>query len=333
MRILVLGGSGFLGRAIVTAALDRGAAVTTFNRGHRAPADPRVTAVVGDRLVPADLAPLAARRWDVVLDTWSGAPRAARDSAALLAACADRYVYVSSCSVYAPPPRIGGDETAPTVDAAPDAEATAYPEDKRGAELAVERAFGDRALLARAGLILGPHEDVGRLPWWLLRLDRGGEVLAPGPPDLPLQLIDARDAAAWMLDAALAGLGGAYNMISRSGHTTMGSLLETAREVVGGDATLTWVDPAFVAGQEIEAWTELPIWLPREHEHRGLLEAGVERAHGAGLRCRPVAETVRDTWAWLLSVGRDPTLRPPPRPGLDPAREQRALAAWHAAHG
>ena len=331
MELLVLGGSSFLGRAVAEDGLERGWRVATFNRGTRPPVSPDVEALSGDRLVPGDLGVLRERRWDVVVDTWSGAPSAVRDSAAALRDGAARYVYVSSGSVYAPPPRIGGDESAPVVEASPDAGDVDYPERKRGAELAVLAAFGDRALLARAGTIVGPHEDVGRLPWWLLRLARGGEVLAPGPADLPLQLIDARDLAAWMLDAAATGHSGPFNAVSRSGHATMGGLLEACRAATGGDAELSWVDAAAVERAGIEAWTELPIWLPPTHEYRALHEADVERAHAAGLRARPVQETVRDTWAWLESVDHRPRVRPDLPPlGLDPVKERRVLAAWHA---
>jgi nucleoside-diphosphate-sugar epimerase len=331
MRLLVLGGSSFVGRAVVEEGVRRGWAVTTFNRGRSPAVDANVERLLGDRLRPADLAPLGRRSWDYVVDTWSGAPRAARDSAAVLADRAGRYAYVSSGSVYAPPPPRGGNESAATVEASPDAEAVDYPAAKRGSELAIQAAFGDRALFARAGLILGPHEDVGRLPWWLLRLDRGGEVLAPGPADLALQYIDARDLARWLLDAAAHGLAGPFNCVSRSGHTTMGDLLGACREVTGADATLTWVDPAHVQGAGIEAWTDLPIWLPCDHEYRGLHEAGVERAHAAGLRCRPARETVQDTWAWLVAIGRQPPLRDDlAAPGLDPERERAVLAAWHS---
>jgi nucleoside-diphosphate-sugar epimerase len=327
----VLGGSSFVGRAVVEEALRRGWAVTTFNRGSRTPADPGVQQVLGDRLLPATLEPLRSGRWELVVDTWSGAPAAARDSAAVLARAADRYAYISSESVYAPPPPVGGDESAPTVDASPDAADGEYAELKRGAELAIEAVFGHRALLARPGLILGPREDVGRLPWWLLRLDRGGEVLAPGPVGRPLQYIDARDLAAWVLDAVLDGLAGPYNVVSRSGYATMGSLLEACRSATGSDATLTWVDPDVIERAGIEPWTELPIWLPPDHEFRGMHESSVERAHAAGLRCRPLEETVRDTWAWLVETGRRPPLRADvPAPGMDPTREREVLAALHA---
>jgi 2'-hydroxyisoflavone reductase len=329
MRLLVLGGSSFVGRAVVEDGLRRGFSVTTFNRGNRPAVDVAVESLIGDRLIPGDLRVLRGREWDVVVDTWSGAPRAAAESATMLADRAGVYAYVSSGSVYAPPPPIGGDESSPTVDAAPDAADGEYAELKRGAELAIGRAFGDRALFARAGLILGPHEDVGRLPWWLLRMHRGGEVLAPGPPELPIQYIDARDLAAWMLDAAAQGLGGAYNVVRRAGEETMGSLLEACRETAGADGTtLTWVAPDAVLASGVEPWTELPVWIPPEHEYRGLHAADVERVHAAGLRPRPLRETVADTWMWLESLD----LLPPQRadrdqPGLDAGKEAAVLAA------
>jgi nucleoside-diphosphate-sugar epimerase len=245
---------------------------------------------------------------------------------------AARYVYISSISVYAPPPPIGAEESAPTVEASPDAEHGDYAEFKRGAELAVMRAFGDRALVARAGLILGPRENVGRLPWWLTRMAAGGEILAPGPPDLELQLIDARDLASFVLDAALTGHSGPFNVVSRRGHATMRSLLEACHAVAGApDARFTWVDPKAVIAAGIEPWTELPIWLPPDSEFAGLHAANVERAHKAGLQCRPVEQTVQDTWYWLSALDGPPPLRPHlDPPGLDREGERAALDAWHA---
>jgi nucleoside-diphosphate-sugar epimerase len=327
-RLLVLGGSSFVGRALVTEGLGRGWQVTTFNRGRGAWADPRAERIIGDRLDPATLTPLRERNWDVVADTWSGAPRAARDSSAVLAPRTARYAYISSCSVYAPPPPIGATESAPTVGASPDAEDGDYAALKRGSELAITEAFGDRALLARAGLILGPHEDVGRLPWWLSRMAAGGEVLAPGPADLPLQLIDARDLARFVLDAATAGEHGPFNVVSRRGHATMRTLLEACAAVAGSEDTrLTWVAPERIAAAGIEPWTELPVWLPPDHEYAGMHAADVERAHAAGLTCRPVQETVADTWAWMRALDGPPPLRADvPAPGLDRERERAVLA-------
>lgn len=329
MRLLVLGGSSFVGRSVVEEGLGRGWTVSTFNRGRGPWTAPGVERLIGDRLDPGDLVPLTSRAWDLAVDTWSGAPRGARESARALVGRVERYVYVSSASVYAPPPPLDGDEDAPTVRGAPDAGPSAYAESKRGAEIAIEAAFGDRALLARVGLILGPHEDVGRLPWWLLRAERGGEVLAPGPADLPLQYVDARDLARWLLDAAGGGLAGPVNVAGRPGHATMRGLLEACRSVTGGNARLTWVDPGFVEAAGIAAWTELPIWLPPGHEDRGMQALGVERAHAAGLHCRPVKETVHDTWRWLREIGGRPPLRADlAPPGLAPDKERAVLAAW-----
>jgi 2'-hydroxyisoflavone reductase len=323
MRLLMLGGTAFVGRAVVEDAVGRGWEVATFNRGRGAWAHPDVERITGDRLDPATLAPLAERDWDLVVDTWSGAPQATRDVATLLAPRTPRYAYISSCSVYDPPPVPGADETAPLIE--DDAE---YAGLKRGSEDAVVAAFGDRALLLRPGLILGPHEDVGRLPWWLLRLARGGDVLAPGPPDLPLQMIDARDLARFTLDAAVAGRCGAYNMVSRRGHATMRSLLEAGIVATGSDAHLVWAPPARILEAGIAPWTELPIWLPPEDEYAALHDLGVEKAHAAGLVTRPAAETVADTWAWLESLGARPPQRPGrPAAGLDAERERALLFA------
>jgi 2'-hydroxyisoflavone reductase len=332
-RLLVLGGSGFVGPAVVLEGLARGYSVTTFHRGTGGFAHPDVVAVRGDRLDPKSLEPLREREWDLVVDTWSGAPRAVRDSAGALRDRARRYVYISSESVYRPPPPRGTTESAPTVDADPDADATSYPEDKRGGEIAVEQAFADRALLARAGTILGPYEDVGRLTWWLGRMARGGEVLCPGPVDLPIQYVDARDLAGFALDAAATGHAGPFNVVSRRGHATMGSLLEACHSVAGAtDATLTWVAPEAIAAAGIEPWTELPIWLPDDHEYAAMHEADVERAHAAGLHCRAVLDTVADTWRWLSALPAAPALRPGAMPaGLAPDREREVLRAWEQA--
>jgi nucleoside-diphosphate-sugar epimerase len=328
--LLVLGGSGFVGPAVVREGLARGFAVTTFHRSATGPTHPDVHTIRGDRLDPASLAPLRASNWDLVVDTWSAAPRAVRDSARALSERAARYLYISSESVYRPPPPRRADEASPTVEGDPNAEATAYAEDKRGGEVAVEQAFGDRALLARSGLILGPYEDVGRLTWWLGRMARGGEVLCPGPPDLPLQYVDARDLAAFAINAAMAGHSGPFNVVSRRGHATMGALLESCRSVAGApDATLNWVEPGFITAAGIEPWAELPVWLPDDHEYAGMHDSDVERAHGAGLRCRPVADTVSDTWDWLSALTAPPPLRAGSVPaGLAPEREREVLRAW-----
>jgi 2'-hydroxyisoflavone reductase len=331
VKLLVLGGSGFVGRAVVEDGLRRGWAVTTFNRGHSPTQRRDVERLVGDRLRQDNLHQLGEGTWDYVVDTWSGAPSATAASAALLADRVERYLYVSSESVYAHPPPLRADESAATVVASADAEEGDYPALKRGAELAIEAAFDDRAVLARAGMILGPHENVGRLTWWLLRMDRGGEVLAPGPSERKLQYVDARDLARWLLDAASARRSGPFNVVCRPGHATMGSLLDACHRATGGTAELTWVSPEHIEAAGIEPWSELPIWLPPEHEYAWLHDTSVERAHAAGLRCRPVEETVADTWEWLLSIDREPPLKDGDTPGLDAAKEAAVLAAWRSA--
>lgn len=326
MRILILGGTEFVGRAVAEEAVGRGWDVTVFNRGrHTAPAG--VTVLHGDRTGDGGLAALADGTWDAVVDTWSGAPRAVRASARLLADRAERYVYVSTRSVYGYPVAAGATEDTPEVPADPDAGQVDYATDKRGAELAALAEFGaERALFVRAGLILGPYENIGRLPWWLNRVARGGPVVAPGPRGLPVQYIDARDLARWMLDAADAGLHGAYDLVSPSGHTTMGELLDTCVAVAGPEAELRWIDPETILAAGVSPWMNLPIWTGTGEGHDTMFASDVSKALATGLRCRPVAETVADTWEWLRSIGGVAPQRPDrPVVGLPPELEAKLL--------
>ncbi|POX54815.1 reductase [Streptomyces sp. Ru71] len=336
MRLLVLGGTEFVGRAVVEAALGRGWEVTVFHRGrHTAPAGAR--SLHGDRTSPDGLAALAEAdgTWDAVVDTWSAAPRAVRDAARLLRDRVPRYVYVSSCSVYAYPRPAGYGEDATLVDgASADAGQTDYARDKRGGELAAAAEFGaDRSLLVRCGLILGPYENVGRLPWWLNRIARGGPVLAPGPRELPLQYIDVRDLAEWTLGAVEQELSGPYNLISPQGHATMATLLESCVRATSGPAELRWTDPGTILDAGIEPWTQLPVWVPPDGDlHDALHAADVSRALATGLRCRPVGETVADTWRWLRDLGGVAPMRPDrTAKGLDPEVEAKVLGTTHPA--
>ncbi|MGW7413641.1 NAD-dependent epimerase/dehydratase family protein [Streptomyces sp. NPDC054863] len=328
MKLLILGGTEFVGRAVTEDAVARGWDVTVFHRGNHAP-PPGVTALHGDRL--GDLSALAdavrdGAAWDAVLDTWSGHPRAVQQAADLLADHAGRYVYVSSRSVYVSPAPAHQTEDGPVVEPGEEG----YAHVKRAGELAAVAAFGaDRTVLARAGLILGPGENIGRLPWWLNRVARGGPVLAPGPHDLPLQYIDARDMAAWMLDAVEAGLSGAYHLISPEGHTTMGELLESCVRVAGSTtAELRWAQPEVILSHGIDPWLQLPVWVPPGEDHDAIHRADVSKALATGLSCRPVAETVADTWAWLNTLGGvAPQRSDRPVVGLDPEEEAKVLAA------
>ncbi|WP_186319132.1 NAD-dependent epimerase/dehydratase family protein [Streptomyces sp. SAJ15] len=328
MRLLILGGTEFVGRALTEAALERGWQVTVFHRGHHEPPS-GVTALHGDRRAPGGLTALAEGEWDLVVDTWSGAPSAVRDAARLLADRADHFAYVSSGSVYRYPSPVGHDEDAPVVDGSPDdGDEVDYARAKRGGELAAVAAFGaERTLLARAGLILGPYENIGRLPWWLNRMARGGPVLAPGPYDLALQYIDVRDLADWLLGAAERRLSGPYNLVSPSGHATIGELLESCVKATGSTAEPRWTDPEEILAAGIEPWSQLPVWVPPGELHDALHRGDVTKAHAAGLRCRPVAETVADTWTWLRGLGGRAPQRPDrPVVGLDPRTEAELLA-------
>ena len=330
VRLLVLGGSAFVGRSVVTAAIDRGWSVTTFNRGRNPWAHPQAQVLVGDRLEPADLTQLQGGCWDAVVDTWAGAPSAVLESATLLAECAGRYLYVSSRAVYTAPTPTGLAETHPTVPASPNAADTDYPRNKRGAELAVQTVFRDRSVLARAGLILGPHEETGRLPYWLLRMARGGRVLAPGPADQPVQYIDVRDLAGWLLEAADGDVSGPVNLVTPTRQATMADLLGAAAACTGAGAELIWVDPAAIRRTPLDRWTELPGWIPPGSEFAGLRSTNTDRARGSGLRCRPVEQTVADTWTWMTAAGPTPVAPAASlRLGLDPVKERAALDEWH----
>jgi len=296
MRLLVLGGTRFVGRALVEDAVARAWQVTALHRG-QGPLPAGVHRLQADRTDPAAMQDaLSSRSFDLVVDTWALPPTP------LDAVRADRFGYVSSQSVYRWPHHV--DESSPLV--GPEGED--YAAVKRQGELASVAAFPD-ALLARAGLILGPYEDIGRLPWWLDRISRGGQVVAPGRPERPLQYVDARDLAAWLLTALAEGRSGAVDISSPSGHTTTRGLLEACRAATGSDAELVWCSEQQLADAGVEPWTQLPCWVPEQGEYAGFLESDASRAARTGLVCRPVQQTVTDTWHWLQRDGM-PAQRP-----------------------
>jgi len=325
MRVLVLGGSRFVGRTIVEAALERGDEVSTLNRGVSRAPDAGVEALVADRTdAEAVRRAIGDGKWDAIIDTWTGAPAVAAANYAVLADRARHFGYVSSWVVYQRPVPPGADESAAVIDGDPDDEAGGfYPTAKRGIELAVERAFGDRALLARCGPTLGPYEDVGSLTWWLRRISRGGRVAAPGRAGDPLRHVDVRDLATWMLDAADRGLGGTFTTVCPAGRHTWGELLSTMCRVTGSDAELVWVSDEKVLAMGVRPYLDLPLWLPASMR-AGLDELDSTAVHRAGLPAgRPLADTLADTWTWLRRDG-EPPWQGPAR-GLDSAVEQRLL--------
>jgi len=305
MRVLVLGGTVFAGRAVVEEALRRGHSVTIFHRGeHGADAfGDAVERILGDRNQEAHLKRLKGRLFDVAVDMCGFNGRAVGASARLLADSCERYVFVSSGSVYTGWPERPVDESS-EVFADPVEGDGHYGEGKAAAERAAEAAMPGRVVHSRSGLIVGPHENIGRLPFWLRRMARGGEVLAPGQPGRPVQWIDARDHAGFLLDAPP----GTFNVVSPPRPFTMGSVLAACAEATGAGARLVWVSDDALLEAGIEPWTQVPMWTPDRPEWAFAYAVDSSRALASGLRIRPVEETVNDTWDWMRSIS-------------DPARE------------
>jgi nucleoside-diphosphate-sugar epimerase len=320
MKLLVIGGTVFVGRAVVEEARTRGWEVTLFHRGeHGAALFPDVERVRGDRA--RDLGKLAGRRWDLVVDTCGYVPSEVAASARALAGAVDRYVFVSSASVYRDWPRVAPDEGSAPLFPPRDDDGGHYGQQKSGCERAAEAALPGRVVHARAGLITGPHENIGRLPYWLERLSRPGPALAPGRPGATIQLIDVRDLARFLLDAPP----GPYNLVSEPGRFTMGELLETCRDAAGAGASLVWVDDETLLAAKAEPWTGLPMWVPPRPDLAAAYAIPTARAVRAGLVCRPLAQTVRDAWTALAAEGLS-SWRADLRPtGLPAGLEERLL--------
>lgn len=344
LSILVLGGTGQTGPQFIRQALAHGHEVTMFNRGRRSDElFPEVECLVGDRtatdgsgLLALEEATKAGRRWDVVLDVWPHVPKLVETTAALLRDHADRYMFVSSVSVYEDNATPNQDETAP-VGAAPDADETEFTWDlfgpfKAECENRVRRIFGDRHAIFRPGLIVGPRDFSYRGGYWPIRVRRGGEVLAPGDGETRIQNVDARDLAAFELRCMERGIGGTFNVIGPHPRNplTMRRLLETCRGVSGSDATFTWVPAAFLAEQGVGPWMQMPNWIPAEGEYAGFGTRSVDRAIAAGLTFRPMAETIEDTLQWIDGLDEATREGLQQRAGISSEKETEVLEAWHA---
>lgn len=318
MRILLLGGPRFLGRALADATLERGHELTFFNRGRTNPdLFPEVERLVGER--EGDLTALGGRSWDAVIDTCGYLPRVVRESAEALFE-SGLYCFVSSMSVYA-------DFSVPTNEDSPVAELGDLPDDEVTAESygalkalceqAVRDVFDGRALVIRPGLIVGPHDPTGRFTYWPHRVARGGEVLAPGPPERPTQVIDVRDLAAWTISLCEDGAAGTFNATHPG--VSFAELLDACRSVSASDARVTWVSDEFLVEQGVGEWMELPLWIA-DPALAAMDRADVSRAIAAGLGFRSLTDTVRGTLE--LAETTDAA-------GLAPEREAELLAIWH----
>jgi 2'-hydroxyisoflavone reductase len=325
MRILILGGTVFVGRHLAEIARDRGHDVTLFHRGTRPGAMPDFEHLHGDRDEPGGLDALRDRDWDAVIDTSAYVPRQVREALGVVSTRSRRYAFVSSVAVYADPAAGPPDEDA-TLASLDDPETeTVDGQTYGGLKVACERVarevLGDRALIVRPGVVVGPHDPTERFTYWVRRMTRSGPVLVPDAVDAPVQWIDARDLATFVLTGLENDLGGTFNVVSEEGAHTLGDLLDACGTAAGTHPHRTLVPEAFLREQGVSAWSDLPLWLPPEAAN--LMRTVATRARDAGLTTRPLIDTVRDVLAWDLGRGSDAWNDP-----LPSQREAEVLAAW-----
>jgi 2'-hydroxyisoflavone reductase len=339
LRILILGGTGFIGPHEVRYALARGHKVTLFNRGHEPDAwAGQVEELIGDRNT-GDLKALEGREWDVCIDNPTTLPFWVRDAGNVLAGKVGQYVFISTVSVYAANDK-PADETAPLLayagaDPMAETQATLAASDRRlygplkaVSEAEAKRQFGAATTIIRPGLIAGPGDDTDRFTYWPVRLARGGEVMAPGDGDDPVQFIDARDLAEWTIRAAEQRTFGVFNATGPAHTLRMSEMLAGVAAGVGAEAKLTWVSDSFLNANNVSAWTDMPVWVPRQGGEAGFVRRDIRRALAAGLIFRPVGVTAKDTLDWFRT---QPDARQAKlRAGLAPDREARLLAQWKA---
>ncbi|MGH7503106.1 MAG: NAD-dependent epimerase/dehydratase family protein [Longimicrobiales bacterium] len=336
IRLLILGGTGFTGPHQVRYAVARGHTVTVFNRGRRQAELPSsVEHLIGDR--NGDLKSLEGREWDVVIDNPTMLPNWVRLSGELLQNATKQYIFISTISVYADNSQVGMDENTPRLEYTGEKDPFTltlqeggphYGAIKTLSERETERWFPGRSTIIRPGLIVGPGDDTDRFNYWPIRIDRGGEVLAPGTPADPTQIIDARDLAEWTIRMAENGETGIYNATGPEQPRPIGDMLNGIKSAIGSNATFTWVNQEFLREQQVRGWSEMPVWVPLSDENRAFMQVSVAKALEQGLSYRPFDVTARETLAWCTSrpAERQANLRA----GIDPEKEQHVLAAWHA---
>lgn len=328
MRILILGGTGFIGPHQVEAALGRGHQVTIFNRGKSGPdMFPQVENLVGDR--DNDLSALKGKKWDAVIDNSGFVPRWVKQSAELLKPTVGQYLYMSSISIYADTSVIGLAENGKLHKLEdPNAEDPSngnYGGMKALSEQYLSTSFPNTATLMRSGLVVGPGDPTDRFTYWPVRVFEGGEVLAPGTPKDPIQCIDVRDLARWTIEAVENRYYGAYNLTGPYHQMTMGEFLDTVKSTTNSQADLTWVTADFLAQEKVTPWKDMPLWVPPDSNSAGFVRIDVSKAVNAGLTFRPIADTVQDSLAWYRTVNPNEQLKA----GLSKTREAELLKKWH----
>jgi 2'-hydroxyisoflavone reductase len=338
MKLLIIGGTRFLGRHLVTAARARDHEVTLFNRGLHA-SEPDVETIRGDRYT--DLEKLKGRRWDAVVDTCGMLPRAVQAAAKVLSESVDRYVFVSTQNVYADVslPGVDEDSRLTTLTSEQLVEANAidtagepsygkmYGGLKALCEQAAQDVMPERVLTIRPGLIVGPYDYTDRFTYWVVRVARGGEVLAPDRPDRFVQFIDARDLAEWIVSMIERRAVGVYNANGPTNSVTMQVVLEQCKFVSHCDASFTWLSEEFLLQENVAAWSEMPLWLPENAAPhlKGFMFINCDKAVQAGLSHRPLAEIIRDTSTWYQTSRAHDNLKA----GIDAEKEQMLLRKWH----
>jgi len=339
LRILILGGTGFTGPYQVRYARSHGHKITVFNRGKTHPGElpEGVEQLTGDRNDKLDA--LKGRQWDVAIDNPTSVPVWVRDAAQILKGNVDRYVFISTISVYADTSKPGTDEGAPLAKYnGPDAMKESrdsiiasnyalYGPLKALSEQEAEKWFPKKTLIIRPGLIVGPGDETDRFSYWPVRIDRGGEVLAPGDPIDPVQFIDARDLAEWTIRMIESGETGIYNATGPERKLGVGEMLETMKSAFSSDAKFTWVSADFLEAQKVAPWSDMPVWIPPRGEEAGANQVSNKRALATGLTSRPLPETARDTLAWFKKLPQDRQSHL--KAGLTPEREAEVLALWH----
>lgn len=340
MKLLILGGTRFLGRYLVAAARARGYEIMLFNRGNYSSEGLGAVEIIqGDRYT--EVHKLKGRRWDAVIDTSGHLPRAVRAAAEVLADGVERYVFISTQNAYRDVAVPGIDETYPLATLTSEQLDRANAIDTSGqpsygelygglkalCEQAAEEVMPGRVLIIRPGLIVGPHDYTDRFTYWPVRVARGGEVLAPGRPDRFIQFIDARDLAEWTISMIERKATGAYNAHGVPNTLTMERLLEECKSVSGSDAQFTWTTEDFLLQENVAAWSELPLWLPEEAAPhlKGFMFVSPAKAVVAGLTFRPLNETIRDTLMWFQTNRPHDALKA----GLDRDKERALLYKWH----
>jgi len=337
-KILVLGGTRFLGPAIVDAALARGHEVVLFNRGKSDPGRyKQLETLIGNR--DGDLKALEGRKFDSVIDTSGYVPRVVRASAELLAPNVGQYVFISSVSVYADSSKAGADETDPVGQLSdPKIETMGerfenYGPLKAACEAAAEAAMPGRVANVRPGLIVGPEDPSDRYTYWPMRLARGGEVLCPGDPSDPVQYIDVRDLGEWLVLLAEQNTMGVFNATGPAGGEPIGTMIEACRAASGVESSLTWVPAEFLMSNGVMPWSHMPVWIPPSPDSGAHGNRSVERAIKAGLKRRSALDTARATLEWARAEPKEAQdrMQSERAPGLRAAREAEVLAAWKAA--